>query len=32
VHLANGQIDHDLGALKELLAVTRQATSTAKGW
>jgi uncharacterized protein YndB with AHSA1/START domain len=30
--LANGQVDHDLGALKELLAVTRQATSTAKGW
>jgi uncharacterized protein YndB with AHSA1/START domain len=30
--LANGQIDHDLGALKELLAVTRQATTTAKGW
>jgi uncharacterized protein YndB with AHSA1/START domain len=30
--MASGQTDHDLGALKELLAVTRKATSTAKGW
>ena len=28
---ANGQVDHDLGALKELLAVTRS-TSAAKRW
>src|SRR5207302_10244237 len=30
--LANGQIDHDLGALKELLAVARKPASMAKGW
>jgi hypothetical protein len=30
--VANGQIDHDLGALKELLAVTRKPASAAKGW
>jgi uncharacterized protein YndB with AHSA1/START domain len=29
---ASGRADHDLGALKELLAVTRTATSTAKAW
>jgi uncharacterized protein YndB with AHSA1/START domain len=29
---ASGRADHDLGALKELLAVTRTATSTAKPW
>jgi hypothetical protein len=30
--LANGQIDHDLDALKELLAVARKPASMAKGW
>jgi uncharacterized protein YndB with AHSA1/START domain len=30
--LATGQIDHDLGALKELLAVGRKPASMAKGW
>jgi uncharacterized protein YndB with AHSA1/START domain len=30
--LANGQIDHDLGALKELLAVTRKSASSTKSW
>jgi uncharacterized protein YndB with AHSA1/START domain len=30
--LANDQIDHDLGALKELLAVARKPASMAKGW
>ena len=30
--MANSQVDHDLGALKELLAVTRQPTATAKSW
>ena len=29
---AGGQIDHDLAALKELLAVTRSATGKLKGW
>jgi uncharacterized membrane protein len=29
---ASGRAEHDLGALKELLAVTRTATSTAKPW
>jgi uncharacterized protein YndB with AHSA1/START domain len=29
---ANGQVDRDLGALKELLAVTRKPASMAKGW
>jgi uncharacterized protein YndB with AHSA1/START domain len=29
---ASGRTDHDLGALKELLAVTRTASSTAKPW
>jgi uncharacterized protein YndB with AHSA1/START domain len=28
--MANSQVDHDLGALKELLAVTRRATARAK--
>jgi uncharacterized membrane protein len=28
----SGQVDHDLAALKELLAVTRNATGRAKGW
>jgi uncharacterized protein YndB with AHSA1/START domain len=30
--LANGRVDNDLGALKELLAVTRTPASTAKSW
>jgi uncharacterized protein YndB with AHSA1/START domain len=30
--LANGQIERDLGALKELLAVTRKPATAAKGW
>jgi uncharacterized membrane protein len=30
--LASGQIDHDLSALKELLAVARKPASMAKGW
>ena len=30
--LVNSQIDHDLGALKELLAVARKPASMAKGW
>jgi len=30
--LANGPVDNDLGALKELLAVTRTPASTAKSW
>jgi polyketide cyclase/dehydrase/lipid transport protein len=30
--LANSQIEHDLGALKELLAVSRKPASMAKGW
>ena len=29
---ASGRADHDLGALKELLAVTRTAASSAKPW
>ena len=29
---AGGQVDHDLAALKELLAVTRNAVGRAKGW
>jgi uncharacterized protein YndB with AHSA1/START domain len=29
---ATAQVDHDLGALKELLAVTRTAANTAKPW
>ena len=29
---AGGQVDHDLAALKELLAVTRNAAGRAKGW
>ena len=30
--LANGQVDKDLGTLKELLAVTRTSLGMAKGW
>jgi uncharacterized protein YndB with AHSA1/START domain len=30
--LANGQVDNDLGALKELLAISRAAAGTAKSW
>jgi uncharacterized membrane protein len=30
--LANSQIDHDLGALKELLAVARKPASMGQGW
>jgi uncharacterized protein YndB with AHSA1/START domain len=30
--LANGRVDNDLGALKELLAISRMAASTAKSW
>ena len=30
--LANGQVDNDLGALKELLAISRMAASTTKSW
>jgi len=30
--LANGPVDNDQGALKELLAITRTAAGTAKGW
>jgi uncharacterized membrane protein len=30
--MENRQVDHDLGALKELLAVTRTSAGTAKGW
>jgi uncharacterized protein YndB with AHSA1/START domain len=29
---ASGQVDHDLGALKELLAVTRTTATAAKAW
>jgi uncharacterized protein YndB with AHSA1/START domain len=31
-HFANEQTDRDLGALKELLAVTRKPATTAKSW
>jgi hypothetical protein len=30
--LANGRVDNDLGALKELLAITRTAMGTTKTW
>jgi uncharacterized protein YndB with AHSA1/START domain len=30
--MANGSVDHDLGALKELLAVSRTSGGLAKGW
>jgi len=30
--LANGRVDNDLGALKELLAISRTAAGTAKSW
>jgi uncharacterized protein YndB with AHSA1/START domain len=30
--LSNGRVDHDLGTLKELLAVTRKPTSASRGW
>jgi uncharacterized protein YndB with AHSA1/START domain len=30
--MANSQVDRDLGTLKELLAVTRQATTAVKSW